>query len=279
MADFHSSLPVRTQADGDIASKITDGSTTLDIVTDGGTSPTSAVAVAGQDGANAQVLHLSTAGDAIVVGAAAGGAAVSGNPVRIGGKDGSGNTQDILTDTSGQIETAHDVNTNAIFAKVTDGTDDLQIVVDGAAAGTNGVHMLGTDGTNAQIIATDTSGNLKVVVTDSTAGDQIQSYNTASAVAVDATSTHTYTVTAGKTLLLKTVEAAASGKMKIEVKTGVPASETTKAVAFISTATPTVQIMFPEPIEVAATDNVLVVRTNRDNQAQDVYDFINGEEI
>jgi hypothetical protein len=39
-----------------------------------------------------------------VAGPAADGAAVSGNPVRIGGKDGSGNTQDIATDTSGELQ-------------------------------------------------------------------------------------------------------------------------------------------------------------------------------
>jgi len=38
-----------------------------------------------------------------VVGTAADGAAVSGNPVRIGGKDGSGNTQDIATDANGNL--------------------------------------------------------------------------------------------------------------------------------------------------------------------------------
>lgn len=43
------------------------------------------------------------AGSSIVVGQAADGAAVTGNPIRIGGKDGSGNTQDIATDTSGGL--------------------------------------------------------------------------------------------------------------------------------------------------------------------------------
>lgn len=39
-----------------------------------------------------------------VVGAAADGAAVAGAPVRIAGKDGSGNTQDIITDSSGELQ-------------------------------------------------------------------------------------------------------------------------------------------------------------------------------
>jgi len=45
----------------------------------------------------------SSDGTFIVGGAAADGAAVSGSPVRIGGKDGSGNTQDIITDTTGNM--------------------------------------------------------------------------------------------------------------------------------------------------------------------------------
>lgn len=45
-----------------------------------------------------------TTNPSIVAGTTATGAAVSGNPVRIGGKDGSGNTRDILTDTSGNTQ-------------------------------------------------------------------------------------------------------------------------------------------------------------------------------
>lgn len=41
-----------------------------------------------------------------VVGVAADGAPVSGAPVRVGGKDGSGNTEDIITDTSGRLDPA-----------------------------------------------------------------------------------------------------------------------------------------------------------------------------
>lgn len=46
----------------------------------------------------------------VVQGPAADGAAVAGNPVRIGGKDGSGNTQDILTDTRGDTLVVVDGN-------------------------------------------------------------------------------------------------------------------------------------------------------------------------
>lgn len=57
------------------------------------------------DGAGATVVTgtVSSSGTATVSGPAADGAAVSGNPVRIAGKDGSGNTQDIITTTAGVV--------------------------------------------------------------------------------------------------------------------------------------------------------------------------------
>jgi hypothetical protein len=64
-----------------------DGSGALNVIVDSGT------LTANQGGAPWSV-----------AGPAADGAAVSGNPVRIAGKDGSGNTQDIVTDTSGELQ-------------------------------------------------------------------------------------------------------------------------------------------------------------------------------
>jgi hypothetical protein len=43
------------------------------------------------------------------------------------------------------------------------GTGFPALITDGSAAGTAGIHILGTDGTNGQILSTDTSGQLKVV--------------------------------------------------------------------------------------------------------------------
>lgn len=76
-----------------------------------------------------------------IVGAAADGAAVSGNPVRIGGSDGT-NTQDILTDTTGR-----------------------QVIVGAAASGAavagNPVLISGSDGTNARTVRTETDGTVR----------------------------------------------------------------------------------------------------------------------
>jgi len=127
-------------------------------------------------GQNIQGLHQ--AGDSVVS---------TDRHIAIFGEDKSTNQYAyIALDASGQVELAHDVNTNPIYSVITDGTDDLQIVVDGSAVGTNGIHLLGTDGTNAQILSTDSNGQLELahdvntnpifgVVTDGT--DDLAIYN------------------------------------------------------------------------------------------------------
>ncbi len=101
------------------------------------------VRVAGSDGTNTRNIVTDTSGRLLVSGAAADGAAVTGNPVLIAGQDGI-NTQSIFTDTTGR-----------------------QVMVgaspDGSAVTGNPVLMGGQDGTNAQSILTDTTGRLVMV--------------------------------------------------------------------------------------------------------------------
>lgn len=58
-----------------------------------------------------------------VQGPAADGAAVVGNPVRIAGKDASGNTQDILTETDGILRVAPYASDSTAFARVPNSAD------------------------------------------------------------------------------------------------------------------------------------------------------------
>jgi hypothetical protein len=74
-----------------------------------------------------------------VVGPGADGAALSGNPVRVAGSDGT-NTQDITTDTSGRLLVSG-------------------AAADGTAVTGNPVLIAGQDGTNVQSISTDPAGN------------------------------------------------------------------------------------------------------------------------
>ena len=151
-----------------------------------------------------------------------------------------------------------------------------------------GTLIMGDDGTNLQTVQTDTDGVLKstqksgdiweVHVNESGAGDEIHDFKQASSIAVNSADTHTYTVTTGKTLYLKQIVTSASDRTRIEIKTGASGSETTKMVAFGRVANPNVDISFSIPIVVAASENVLVVITNRGRSAQDVYSTIIGIE-
>lgn len=136
---------------------------------------------------------------------------------------------------------------------------------------------------NLAIAGADVSATnpIPVVLSVDNTGTEINDYNTASAIAGGATSNHDYTVTAGKTLRLTQIEASASGKMKIEVQieTGVATNVfNTRFVQFSSTAETNMSISLRAPISVAAGVRVRIIRTNRDNQSQDLYSTICGQE-
>lgn len=118
------------------------------------------------------------------------------------------------------------------------------------------------------------------VVSTAVSGEEVQNYDTSVAIATDATDNHDYTV-AGTTFLLKSIIVAASGEMKAELQTGPVASLVTRAVIFTSASDLTKQIFFDPPIEVPATSTgtIRIIRTNRDNQAQDVYSTIIGYDV
>lgn len=148
--------------------------------------------------------------------------------------------------------------------------------------GATGAQTLRT-AANLAVAGADVSATnpVPVYISADNVGSEINDYNTASAVAANATSNHDYTVTAGKTLFLRQIEAAGSGRMKIEVQieTGVATNTfTTRFVQFSSTAQTNMSIHLESPISVAAGVRVRVIRTNRDNQAQDLYSTICGQE-
>lgn len=314
MADFNSSLPVRTETDGDIVAKITDGVSNLLVAVDGSATPANGLLVLGTDGTDAQALSTDVSGNLnvnIVSGASGhsdtddgsiAGAQVANLGVSLNygwngttwgrlNVDGSGNL-DI------KVNAALPTGTNSIGTVGLDAGSnnigDLGTIIDlentdGSAVGTKGILAMGTDGTNAQTIATNASGALKVVqdsgeifevhLTNQTSSDEVHHYEQETAVAAAGTSTATYTVTAARTLLLMSIFAGASGKGRCEVAVGPTGSEVTKAVFFWSASNLGNQIYFSKPIEVAATDNVKLTLKNMDNQTQDMYSFINGEEV
>lgn len=122
---------------------------------------------------------------------------------------------------------------------------------------------------------------LPVTLTDPV-GVETNDYLVSVAVAAGGLVIHDYTVTALKTLRLTEIIASASGKIKIEIQTetGVATGVfTTKFVQFNSTANPNIQLEIVAPISVAAGVRVRMIRTNKDNQPQDLYSTICGQEV
>lgn len=124
---------------------------------------------------------------------------------------------------------------------------------------------------------------MPVQMVSSTEGDEINNYDTSASVAVDTPDNHDYTVTALKTLQLKKVIGSASGRAKYELAIETAAASdtfVTRAVKFGTASNPNVEFDFSgSPIAVAAGVKVRLIRTNTDNQPQDVYSTISGIEI
>lgn len=191
--------------------------------------------------------------------------------------------------------------------KVGDGTDFVAVNADGSLNVTDNGGSLTVDGTVAvssvggtvTVAATDldirdltlaqdavkvsanASANSQtnpifVQLTENAQTGEVHDYNTASAVASDATSNHDYTVTTN--LKLKQVTVAASGGCKFEIQVGPVASLVSKKVGFIAKDGGVAEVHFNPPIEVPSTSTgtVRVIRTNRQGQAQDLYSTIEG---
>ncbi len=118
----------------------------------------------------------------------------------------------------------------------------------------------------------DVSGS-SVTVTNAPA-IPINDFNTDINIGSGSSSTHTYTATGNFRLTL--VEASASGAMKIEIKSGISGSETTKMVAFTTGSNLAIQLHFKEEIQLTAGQKILVIRTNREIQAMDIFSTILG---
>lgn len=124
-------------------------------------------------------------------------------------------------------------------------------------------------GTQRVVLATNQPA-VPVSFTDSRA--ESPQYNTATAIAANASSTQSYTP--GATVNLDGVDASASGQMKVEIQHGTTGSETTKVVLFTSKGNLNATWRLPFPLAVTSAQTVKVIRTNLDNQAMDVYSTI-----
>jgi hypothetical protein len=181
-----------------------------------------------------------------------------------------------MSDYDSSLPIRTETETGDVVSKIVDTAGTNQLEIDS----TNRASVNINDGDGDELTI-NPDGSINTNVISTTVGTDVHEYATSAAVAIDTpTDVVSYTVTTAKTLLLKSVQAASSGKSKVEVKTGTPAAEDTVAVFFLSTSNGAKDFIFPQPIEVAGDDNVLVTMTNTENaQAQDLYAYINGVEL
>lgn len=132
-------------------------------------------------------------------------------------------------------------------------------------------------------VLADSEGRLIVKLADPLSQSvPVADYNTGANVAKAASSNHTYTVAlpAGKAKFILTgVQCSSSAMFKFEIKTGPAGAETTKLVLFNTASNPNASSLPNLEITVADTENVLIERTNLDNQAADVYSTIIGKYV
>jgi hypothetical protein len=183
-----------------------------------------------------------------------------------------------------------DIGTVTTVTTVTSITNDVNIA-DGGNSITVDASQLDVDDLNLTDDAVRVSGNssantetnpifVKNVETV-LSGEEVHDYDTAAAVASDATSNHDYAV-AGTTFMLTSVIVSGSGNIKFEIQTGPVASLATVAVGFLTGRQgDTKQINFSPAVEVPATSTgtIRVIRTNRQGSATDVYSTIIGNDV
>jgi hypothetical protein len=338
MADYNSSLPVRTETAGDVivkvsdatvtsqqlkvnadgsidtnfapgaAIEITDGTDTLAINGDGSINITDNGGSITVDGTvtvtatNLDIRDLTHVSDSVKIG--------DGTDFLAVATDGS----IAVTDNGGSLTvdgtvtvTATDLDIRNLSAaqdnvRISDGTDSLAVNTDGSINITDNGGSITVDGTVA-VTATDldirdlsaatdsvtarivdeagtafsTTNPLAVTIVDKEGAVEVCNYDTTASVAGGASDNHVFTTTA--TTKLSQIEASASGKLKIEVQTENTAGGgvyTTRFVGFNSTSNPNISFKLEEPITVVNGAIIRVIRTNRDNQSQDVYSTILG---
>lgn len=262
MSDFNSSLPVRTETAGDVQVKLVDSTLTSQ--------------AASVDANGSQKTRISDP---------------SGNDVT-SQANGAQRALDIGINVAGVQIDPRDIrlltNSDVVKAQLQDNAGTAITLGQKVMASSVPV-VIASDQSKLDVNINDASGNpftitnpLPVSISVDGGGTEVNNYNTASAIAGGATSNHDYTVTVDKTLLLTQIEASASGKAKIEVQveTGVATGVfNSYFVQFNSTAETNMSIHLASPISVAAGVRVRVIRTNRDNQSQDLYSTISGQEI
>lgn len=277
MADFDSSLPIRTQDAGDVIVKVADAtvpSQQLKVESDGSINVNSTVTLPGTtkvqiwDGTDTLSVNADGSINSVVSATdldirnlvfATDKVDASGSSVSISGSVVVTATDLDIRDLAFATDKV-DVSGSSVSVTATDlDIRDLSAATDSVAI-KNGSNQL----------AVNSDGSINAQITKKNGTSSIADFNQATAVAAASSNTHTFTSTGN--FNLEQVEASGSGKMKIEVQV----NSVTKAVMFNSTANPNMSLHLEQPILATTGQTVTVIRTNLDNQAQNLYSTIIG---
>lgn len=294
MSDFNSSLPVRTELPGDVAVKIVDStnvSQQLTVNADGSVNITDNAGSLTVDSTDFDIRDLTFATDSVDVS----GSEVSLDAATLAALENitvSATDLDIrdLAFATDKV----DVTGSDVTATVTATDFDIRDLV----FATDKVDVTGSDVT-ATVTATDldirdlthVSDSIKIgdgtdflainadgsinVISQEDPGTEVVNYSVGVAIAGAASSNHDLVfATASK---LYQVLSSASGKLKVEVQIETGSATNvfnTVCVRFNSTATPDCDMTLSKYAAIPAGARVRVIRTNKDNQSQDVYSTI-----
>lgn len=310
MSDYASSLPVRTENDGDVVVKVGDGTVpSQQLAIDAAGKPT--VKLDDTDG-NGITSQANGAQQALDVGINVAGVQIDPRDIRaltntdvVTAEQGTSPWVSQVTNLPTTVDTnfgavgastlrsaaqignatgAADFNFGAVGAQTLRAASQIGNAT-GAADFNNGATGAQTVrvAANLAVAGANVSATNPVPVTiEDAPGTHVNDYKDASAIAAAASDNHDYAVTVGKTLHLNQIEASASGKAKmvVQVETALASGIfTTYWTQFNSTANPNMNVQLQNNIQVAAGVKVRVVMTNKDNQAQDLYSTISGYEL
>lgn len=277
MSDANTSLPIRTQTNGDVAVKIVDGTTVSQALS---VDASGRITTKLDDG-NGNIITSQSNGAqrALDVGIDVAGVQIDPRSIR------ALTSADVVTSNQGTANTI----SNAWPVKPTDGTNSQAYLSTGEAkvsvtqplpAGSNLIGQINIDIGGSLVSSTNP---VPVVLSAGVSGTVVNNYNTAASIAAAGTSNHTYTITTSKSFQGKKIHAAGSGKIKAEIQISPDGTTfSTIFVAFNSTSTPNIdidmdQILFLEAAGTGAA--IRIIRTNLDILAQDVYSTISGVEV
>jgi len=285
MADYDSSLPVRTEAAGDV-----------DIFVSDATTPTQKLKV----NADGSIDTNFATGSKIIV--------TDGTDDLEVNADGSINAVVSATDLD-----VRDLDASQDNVAISDGTDTLAVNADGSinsvvtatdldirdlvfatdkvdVSNSSNVGVVATDldirdlsasqdnvaiSDGTDTLAINSDGSINVKIDADQAGDEIIDFQTSASIAKNASVNHDYTVSAGKTFIGEEAWVSGSGKLKVELLV----NGSTNWVGFNSTANPNIRIPLERIVKASAAQVVRFTITNRDNQAQDLYSTLTGVEV